>query len=94
MLYRTLVLKSAAQCEVTLSMLLRRPCIARHVRQLVVRPCSAMGRRVYTTHDNEMASAAVRKIAGAKIMDALLRFEWDDDEVPLLDDMWFALRIG
>lgn len=47
-----------------------------------------------TTVDNEAACAAVREIAGAKIMDALVRFEWDDEEVPMLDDMWFALRIG
>ena len=96
MLYRTIVLKSAAQCASTLGMLLRRACIARHVRQLVVRPCTtgAKGRRVCTTVDNEAACAAVREIAGAKIMDALVRFEWDDEEVPMLDDMWFALRIG
>jgi hypothetical protein len=58
-----------------------------------VRPRTS-GKRVYTTLDNETASAAVRKVASAKIMDALLRFEWDDEEIPLLDDMWFALRIG
>jgi len=54
----------------------------------------ASGRRVYTALDNEIASAAVRKIASAKIMDALLRFDWDGEELPLLDDMWFALRVG
>lgn len=58
-----------------------------------MRPCTS-GKRVYTTLDNGIASAAVRKVASAKIMDALLRFEWDDEEIPLLDDMWFALRIG
>jgi hypothetical protein len=49
---------------------------------------------VYTTLDNEIASSAVRKAASAKIMDALLTFDWDNEELPLLDDMWFALRIG
>lgn len=74
-------------------MLLRRPYIARHVRNLIVR-LYPIGKSVHTTLDNEIASSAVRKAASAKIMDALLRFDWDDEELPLLDDMWFALRIG
>jgi hypothetical protein len=52
------------------------------------------GKGVYRTAENEVASEAVRDVAGAGVMDALVRFEWDDEELPLVDDMWFALRIG
>jgi hypothetical protein len=74
-------------------MLMRRTDIARHVRHLVVRPHAKPG-MVYNVLGNELASATVRRIAGAMVLDALKRFDWDDDELPFYEDMWFALRIG
>ena len=87
------MLTSAAQCESTLGMLMQHTDIARHVRHLVVRPHAKPG-MVYNVLGNELASATVRRIAGAMVLDALKRFDWDDDELPFYEDMWFALRIG
>lgn len=44
--------------------------------------------------DNANASAAVAKVAASKALDALVKFQWDDEELPYHDEMWFALRIG
>jgi hypothetical protein len=44
--------------------------------------------------ENESVSAAVRVLAASKKLDALVKFIWDTDEVPLHEDMWFALRMG
>ena len=84
------MLKSGAQCELTLGMLMRRIDIARHVRHLVV--------RLYTrgdmSLDNQVSSASVRRVAVTKVLDALVRFDWDGEELPSFEDMWFALRLG
>ncbi|KAF8894365.1 hypothetical protein CPB84DRAFT_1782886 [Gymnopilus junonius] len=92
-LYESVVLESVDQCRLTLRMLSRRIDIARHVRKLVIRP---QVRHVgyFTPADSSTASAAVRNIASAKCLDALVSFQWDADELPFYDDMWFALRIG
>ncbi|KAF9526528.1 hypothetical protein CPB83DRAFT_857681 [Crepidotus variabilis] len=92
-LYETVILSSVEQCQVTLGMLMKHTEIARHVRHLVVRPNSERG-RIYGSVDSESASAAVRQLAGAKALDALVRFEWEADELPYCEDMWFALRLG
>jgi len=94
-LYTSVTLYSAEQCSTTLKMLTRRPEIARHVRELVVKPGHPSSS---TSVDNQYfqsarASAAVRDVAMSKVLDALVRFTWDFDDVPLHDDMWFALRV-
>lgn len=86
-LYERVCLKSANQCTVTLGMLCRRPDIARHVRELVYQP---HGR---SASSGEEAASAVIKAASSKHLDALVRFQWDDEELPYQDDMWFALRM-
>ncbi|TEB37348.1 hypothetical protein FA13DRAFT_1621736 [Coprinellus micaceus] len=94
-LYEKVILKSAAQCDITLEMLRKRPCISRHVRELVIRPCGNAGlRKSFNSIDNAHASAAVAKVAASKSLDALVRFQWDDEELPYHDEMWFALRVG
>jgi hypothetical protein len=76
-------------------MLRKRPCISRHVRELVIRPCGNAGlRKSFNSIDNADASAAVAKVAASKSLDALVRFQWDDEELPYHDEMWFALRVG
>lgn len=73
-------------------MLARRPDIARHVQELIVRPRS----KTWATHgliENMIASKAVLELATRRL-DALTTFAWDDEELPYHDDMWFALRIG
>lgn len=44
--------------------------------------------------ENGAVSAAVRSLAASKRLDALTNFTWDADEMPLNEDMWFALRVG
>ncbi|KAH9484904.1 hypothetical protein JR316_0001806 [Psilocybe cubensis] len=73
-------------------MLSRRPDIARHVRRLVVRPHASKPHM--TILENIEVATAVRNIASGMCLDALVRFHWDADELPMLDDMWFALRMG
>ncbi|KAF8149532.1 hypothetical protein B0H34DRAFT_667733 [Crassisporium funariophilum] len=92
-LYETVVLQSIEQCSLTLGMLHRRSDIARHVRQLVIRP-QVKFRSLFSSMDGAAASAAVRKLAGAMCLDALVRFTWDAEELPYYEDMWFALRVG
>lgn len=77
-------------------MLRNRPCVSRHVRELVVRPWQAKPRSSSfdTRVENAAASSAVARVATSKALDALVRFQWDDDELPYSDDMWFALRMG
>ncbi|KAJ4483813.1 hypothetical protein J3R30DRAFT_3285141 [Lentinula aciculospora] len=92
LLYTSVTLNSAEQCFTTLKMLRNRPDIARHVRELIVKPGQ------FSTSENqfnnsEMASAAVRDIAMSKVLDALVKFTWDFDDLPVYDEMWFALRI-
>ncbi|KAF9568171.1 hypothetical protein CPC08DRAFT_679732 [Agrocybe pediades] len=99
LLYETVTLDSVEQCRVTLGMLSRRFDIARHVRNLVVRPHASKHAHASTTgpftqSENAAASFAVREIAGMCCLDALVRFQWDADELPFYDDMWFALRLG
>ncbi|KAF9073589.1 hypothetical protein BDP27DRAFT_1417065 [Rhodocollybia butyracea] len=91
-LYRQVTLYSAAQCSTTLKMLRYRPEIARHVRELIIKPgyLSKPDNRFF---DSEVASAAVRDVATAKVLDALVKFTWDFDDLPFYDDMWFALRV-
>ena len=75
-------------------MLQRRPEIARHVRELVVRPHTDEKSVPASIAPSLIASAAVREIAATKRLDALTRFTWLADEKPYHDDMWFALRMG
>lgn len=91
-LYETVVLHSAEQCVVTLAMLQRRLDIARHVRELVIRPQAKYHH--FSLSDNIAVSSAVRQVAGAMCLDALVKFQWDAEEMPFLEDMWFALRLG
>jgi len=74
-------------------MLQSRADIARHVRELVVRPRATSQAR-HGTAVSAMASAAVRDAAATLRMDALKKFVWDGEEKPYHEDMWFALRIG
>ena len=72
-------------------MLQRRFDIARHVRELIIRPqvkCHS------NSFDNATASSVVRRVAGTMCLDALVKFQWDADEMPFFEDMWFALRLG
>lgn len=73
-------------------MLINRPEIARHVRELIVRP-NHLSTPEKQSFDCAIASAAVRDVAMSKVLDALVKFTWDFDDLPLHDDMWFALRI-
>lgn len=91
-LYLSVTLTSADQCTTTLAMLVRRPDIARHVQELIVRPRSRKWlNRGFT--DNMVASKAVLDVASRRL-EALTTFAWDDEELPYHDDMWFALRVG
>jgi len=87
------VLQSAEQCSVTLGMLQRRFDIARHVRELIIRP-QVKYHDHFSSFENATASAVVRQIAGAMCLDALVKFQWDAEEMPFYEDMWFALRLG
>jgi hypothetical protein len=91
-LYETVVLHSAEQCVVTLAMLQRRLDIARHVRELVIRPQSKYHH--FGPSDNHVVSSVVRQVASSMCLDALVKFQWDAEEMPFLEDMWFALRLG
>ena len=86
------MLHSAEQCAVTLAMLHRRLDIARHVRELVIKPQAKYHH--FGPSDNLAVSSAVRRVAGAMCLDALVKFQWDAEEMPFLEDMWFALRLG
>ncbi|KAF5385948.1 hypothetical protein D9615_002663 [Tricholomella constricta] len=92
-LYETVTLNSLEQCTRTLTMLQRRPDIARHVRELVIRPHSNNEVR-HGVAVSLLASAAVRETAATQRLDALTKFIWDGDEKPYHEDMWFALRMG
>ena len=85
------MLHSTEQCIVTLGMLQRRFDIARHVRELVIRP---QENNRFDASDNIVVSSVVRQVAGAMCLDALVKFQWDAEEIPFFDDMWFALRLG
>ena len=74
-------------------MLQRRPDISRHVRELHVRP-EEKWRSALTVTENGVVAAAVMSLAASKRLDALTKFIWDADEMPLNEDMWFALRVG
>jgi hypothetical protein len=74
-------------------MLLGRPQLARHVRQLVVRPKTRKHARSWLLTSLSV-SASVRELAASMHLEALTTFAWDDDELPYADDMWFALRVG
>lgn len=93
MLYGSVVLNSVEQCSLTLGMLSRRGDIARHVRELVIRP---QGRNIENLSplERDIAASAVIQAVGSMSLDALVKFVWDADELPLHDDIWFALRIG
>ncbi|KAF8800240.1 hypothetical protein BYT27DRAFT_6840104 [Phlegmacium glaucopus] len=92
-LYETVLLQSAEQCSVTLGMLQRRFDIARHVRELIIRP-QAKYHNHFNAFDNATVSSVVRQVAGAMCLDALAKFEWDAEDMPFFEDMWFALRLG
>ena len=86
------MLHSAEQCAVTLGMLVRRLDIARHVRELVIRPQAK--HHHFSPTDNLVVSSVVQRVAGSMSLDALVKFQWDAEEMPFLEDMWFALRLG
>ncbi|KAG6832838.1 hypothetical protein H0H87_000192 [Tephrocybe sp. NHM501043] len=92
-LYETVILNDVEQCTTTLLMLSKRPLLARHVRELIVRPRSSIdfSRGVSVSL---LASMAVRDAAVTQRLDALSKFIWDADEKPYHEDMWFALRMG
>lgn len=92
-IYEKVTLNSVQQCLHTLAMLQRRPEIARHVRELVVRPYTNKKIRQGIAL-SALASAAVRDVAATMRLDALKKFMWDGEERPYHEDMWFALRIG
>jgi hypothetical protein len=92
-LYEKVTLNNIQQCLHTLSMLQRRPEIARHVRELVVRPHTNKKIRQGIAV-SALASAAVRDAAATMRLDALKKFVWDGEERPYHEDMWFALRMG
>ena len=93
-LYEQVVLKSVGQCNATLEMLRTHPGISRHVRQLIIRPQARSRRASFSSIDNMEASSAVARVAASGCLDALLKFQWDDEELPYHDEMWFALRMG
>ena len=97
-LYEIVVLQSTEQCSVTLGMLQKHFEIARHVRELVIRP-HAKYHNHFNPFDNPTVSSIVRQVAGARVadamcLDALVKFQWDAEEMPFFQDMWFALRLG
>lgn len=92
-LYEKVTLNNIRQCIHTLAMLQRQPEIARHVRELVVRP-HTNGKIRQRAVVNALASAAVRDAAATMRLDALKKFMWDGEEKPYHEDMWFALRMG
>ncbi|KAJ3986240.1 hypothetical protein F5890DRAFT_1572451 [Lentinula detonsa] len=91
-LYTSVTLNSAEQCSTTLNMLRKRPDIARHVRELIVKPGQPSSSD-NQFNDSEKASSAVRDVAMSRVLDALVKFTWDFDDLPVYDDMWFALRV-
>lgn len=95
-LYTSVTLDTLQQCIRTLSMLHKRPEIARHVQHLLVRPNGGRRRSrrwIHDLTDGYAVAAAVRQVA--RNLDALNSFVWDaDDGMPPHDDMWFALRIS
>jgi hypothetical protein len=92
-LYEKVTLNNIQQCLHTLSMLQRRPEIARHVRELVVRPHTDKQIRQGIAV-SALVSAAVRDAAATMRLDALKKFVWHGEERPYHEDMWFALRMG
>ncbi|KAJ7747250.1 hypothetical protein B0H16DRAFT_1555259 [Mycena metata] len=89
-LYQCVVLNSSKQCLSTLGMLKRRPLIARHVRELVIRPSHSNDESIRNTR---AASVAVAEIAASRCLDALSKFAWYDDEIAYHEEMWLALRM-
>jgi hypothetical protein len=74
-------------------MLQRRFDIARHVRALVIKP-QAKHQNYFNASDNVAVSSAVRQVAGSMCLDALVNFQWDAQEMPFCEDIWFVLRFG
>jgi hypothetical protein len=91
-LYAAVVLSSAKQCTLTLRMLGRRPELARHVRELVIRQ-NPKNKTKFCDEESDIASSAVRELAAARRLDALTTFVWEGSEMPYHEDMWFALRM-
>ncbi|EKM74935.1 hypothetical protein AGABI1DRAFT_109723 [Agaricus bisporus var. burnettii JB137-S8] len=90
-LYESVTLNTSQQCHFTLGMLAAHSNIARHVRELTLR---LQPSHHSASDDGNAACTAVIRVASSKTLDALCRFVWDADELPLHEDMWFALRIG
>ena len=61
--------------------------VAQHVRELII----SLSKAFISGIDN---ATAVRKVAGAMCLDALVKFCWDAEESPYNEDMWFALCMG
>ncbi|KAJ7680589.1 hypothetical protein DFH06DRAFT_973767 [Mycena polygramma] len=91
-LYQSVVLLTSTQCTSTLAMLKRRRDIARHVRELVIRPSPSHEQSIL---DSRAASVAVAEIAASRCLDALSKFTWFDDDVAFAfhEEMWLALRM-
>jgi hypothetical protein len=85
-------------------MLYARPERARHVRSLSVCPDSltaGMGPRASSSSSSRWGRSALPDayavssavLSVARHLDVLQCFDWDGEELPPYDDMWFALRI-
>ncbi|KAJ6625876.1 hypothetical protein B0H10DRAFT_2211745 [Mycena sp. CBHHK59/15] len=92
-LYQSVVLNSAQQCTSTLAMLKRRKDIARHVRELTIRPRRSKKHASNYLEDSRTSSVAVAEIAASRCLDALSKFAWCHDEGAHHEEMWLALRM-
>lgn len=98
-LYRSVTLRTPAQCIPTLAYLARTPSIARHVTTLVVFPDVPKVSSEEPPpsllppppHPDSLAIAAAVRVA-SRHLDMLQTFVWDSAERPADDAMWFALQ--
>ncbi|KAJ7187969.1 hypothetical protein C8R46DRAFT_978844 [Mycena filopes] len=89
-LYQCVVLNSTPQCTATLAMLKTRTDIARHVRDLVIRPSHNNNESI---RDTRAVSVAVAELAASRCLESLAKFAWYDDEIAYHEEMWLALRM-
>ncbi|KAF5372348.1 hypothetical protein D9615_009263 [Tricholomella constricta] len=89
-LYESVYLKSSRKCQLTLTMLAKRPDICAHIRKLAVRPNYYLSwpRPDEPLRENWVAFM-IEGMAGSLV--SLHTFDWDGLEVPQ-DRMWGALR--
>ena len=96
MLYSDVKLRGSVQCIQTLNMLIAHPERARHIRSLCLHPDDSgpFATRIWgrgALFNGYAISGAIRRLASK--MEILQSFEWDGEELPPYDDMWFALRV-